>query len=114
MLLGPSSMKLLSSALFAAVLTLGMAAYAQDQPSSQPKQAPNDPPKSSITGCLTKGPSSGIYFIADQDSGEKVQFNGPAQLDQYVNQTVKLTGTRSGKKFSPEAIAPVSPSCGKA
>jgi hypothetical protein len=113
-LLGPPSMKLLSCALFAAVLTLGTAAYAQDQPSSQPKQGPNDPPKASIIGCLTKGSSDGTYLIADQDSGEKVQFNGPAQLDQYVNQTVKLTGTRSGKNFSPETIAQVSPSCNKA
>jgi len=110
-------MKLLSSALFVAVLALGTTAYAQDQgqsPSQQQKQAPGDAPKASITGCLTKGSSDGTYAVADQSSGQKVQFSGPAQLDGYVNQTVKLTGTMSGKNFSPETIARVAPSCGKA
>ena len=72
----------------------------------------------SITGCLTKGMSEGAYVIADETSGQKVPFSGPAQLDRFVNQTVKLTGTMSGegtdKTFKPEAIAQVSPSCGKA
>jgi hypothetical protein len=113
-------MKLLSSALFAAVLTMGTAAYAQDQgktPSSQEKRAPSDAPKKSVTGCLTKGSSDGTYVVADQDSGKKVQFSAPAQLDQYVNQTVRLTGTVSGdgenQVFTPERISQVSPSCGK-
>ena len=106
-------MKLLNSTLFAAVLSLGTAAYAQDRPSSQPKQAPNDAAKTSITGCLTKGSNDGTYLLADQDSGQKVQFNGPAQLDRYVNQTVRLTGTMSGNSFAPETIAQVSASCSK-
>jgi hypothetical protein len=115
-------MKLLSSVLFAAVLTLGTAAYAQDQgktPSQHEKQAtPSDAPKKSVTGCLTKGSSDGTYVVADQDSGKKVQFSAPAQLDQYVNQTVRLTGSVSGEGenqvFTPERISQVSPSCGKA
>ena len=100
---------------------MGTAAYAQDQGQSAPpqqKQQSADPPKVSITGCLTKGTSDGAYVIADQTSGEKVPFTGPVQLDRFVNQTVKLTGTMSGagadKTFKPEAIAQVSPSCGKA
>jgi len=121
MLLRPAPMKQLSSALFAACLILGPAVYAQDQgqtPPSQRKQAPDDAQKTTITGCLTKGSGDGVYIVADQTSGEKVQFNGPAQIDRYVNQTVKLTGTMSGggadKTFSPETIAQVSPSCSKA
>jgi hypothetical protein len=111
-------MKLLSFALFAALLIPGTAAYAQNQgqaPSQQQRdrQAPGDAQKASITGCLTKGSGDGIYLVADQNSGEKVQFQGPAQLDQYVNQTVRLTGTMSGKNFSPETIARVSASCNK-
>ena len=97
---------------------LGVTAYAQDQgqtPPSQQKRAPSDAPKTIITGCLTKGSADGSYIITDQNSGEKIPFNAPAQLDRYVNQTVKLTGTVTGqgadKVFSPEAIAQVSPSC---
>jgi hypothetical protein len=114
-------MKLLYSLLFMAVLAVGAVAYAQDQSQTAPpqqKQQPSDAPKTSITGCLTKGATDGNYVIADQTSGEKVPFNGPSQLDQYVNQTVRLTGTvtgeGTGKVFRPEAIAQVSPSCAKA
>ena len=111
-------MKILYSALFTAVLALSAAAYAQDQSAPpQQKQQPADV-KKSITGCLTKGMSDGNYVIADQQSGEKLSFNGPAQLDRFVNQTVKLTGTVSGegtdKTFNPETVSQVSPSCAKA
>jgi hypothetical protein len=116
-----AAMKYLYSALFIAVLTMGTVAFAQDQSQSAPpqqKQQSADPPKVSITGCLTKGTSDGAYVIADQTSGDKVPFSGPSQLDRFVNQTVKLTGTMSGegadKTFKPEAIAQVSPTCGKA
>jgi hypothetical protein len=107
-------MKLLCSALFTVFLALGTTAYAQDQPQT----APPANAKTSITGCLTKGASDGTYVITDQTSGDKVPFTGPAQLDQYVNQTVKLTGTiskeGSDKSFRPESISQVAPSCGKA
>jgi hypothetical protein len=114
-------MKLLYSALFMAVLGLSAVAYAQDQGQTAPpqeKQQPSDAPKTTITGCLMKGTSDGSYVITDQTSGEKLPFNGPAQLDRFVNQTVKLTGTMTGagadKVFNPESIAQVSPSCSKA
>ena len=116
-------MKLLYSACFIAVLGLS-AAYAQDpnqssQPQQKQQQQPqSDPQKTSFTGCLTKGSTTGSYILTEQTSGQKVSFNGPEQLDRFVNQTVKLTGTVSGdgadKQFNPETIAQVSPSCGKA
>jgi hypothetical protein len=114
-------MKLIYSALLTAVLALGTAAYAQDQKQpgqQQGKQQPSDASKTSYTGCLTKGTSDGNYVITDQASGEKVPFAGPAQLDRFLNQTVKLTGTVSGqgseKVFNAETVAQVAPSCTKA
>ena len=114
-------MKLIYSAFLTAVLALGAAAYAQDQKQSAPpqeKQQPSDGGKTSYTGCLTKGASDGNYVITDQTSGEKVPFAGPSQLDRFVNQTVKLTGTVSGqgaeKVFNPESVAQVAASCSKA
>lgn len=114
-------MKILYSALFTAVLALSATAYARDQNQSAPpqeKRQPADAPKKTVTGCLTKGMNEGSYVIADQESGEKLTFSGPAQLDRFVNQTVKLTGTVSGegtdKVFNPETVAQVSPSCAKA
>lgn len=114
-------MKLLYRVLFIAVLAVSAVAYAQDQGQSTPqqqKQQPSDAPRTSITGCLTKGTADGNYTIADQTSGEKISFNAPAQIDRFLNQTVKLTGTVSGtgaaKVFTPESISQVSPSCAKA
>jgi hypothetical protein len=120
-LLTISPMKLtLSSAILSAGLILSSAAHAQKPgqsapPPSQEKQD-SDTPKVSVTGCLTKG-SGTNYQIADQKSGEKLAFPGPAQLDKYVNQTVTLTGTMmsqgAGKVFHPEAINQVAASCEK-
>src|SRR4051794_14522576 len=112
-------MRLLSSAVFLALLAVGSIAYAQDPgqttPPSQPKQS--DAPKVSVTGCLTKGGGTGEYLITEQKSGEKVPFNGPVQLDKFVNQTVKLTGTIAAqggdKAFKPESINQISPTCEK-
>jgi len=92
------------------------AVYAQEgQQPQQPQTPPSDSSKVSVTGCLTKGVSNGEYVIADQKTGAKVPFAGPAQLDKYVNQTVRLTGTvspeASGKTFKPDSINQVSPSC---
>jgi len=124
------------------VLGLGFATYAQ-QPGpgrrpgtpSQPgdtapgapsqrtpdAQAPDSPgasqaDKVSVTGCLAKGTQANQYVITDSSSHEKYNFPGPAQLDRYVNQTVKLTGAMQAgdhgeKVFRPESIAPVSSSC---
>lgn len=112
-------MRPLSSAVLLAVLALGSIAYAQD-PSQTPPSTPqkqSDTPKVSVTGCLTKGSGTGEYLITDQKSGEKVPFSGPVQLDKYVNQTVRLTGTiaaQGGEKaFKPESINQVSPTCEK-
>jgi hypothetical protein len=97
-------------------LTVGSFVYGQEptQP-TQPK--PSDAPKVSVTGCLTKAGGAGTYLLADQKSGEKVTFNGPTQLDQYLNQTVKLTGTvvaqGGDKQFKPESINQVAPTCEK-
>ena len=119
-------MKLFSTAVYFACLALGSVAYAQgagqgtppsQQPPAQQREQPSDTPKVSVTGCLTKGSGTNDYLITDQKSGEKVPFNGPAQLDKYVNQTVKLTGTMasqgSDKVFKPETINQISPSCEK-
>src|SRR6058998_3098061 len=111
-------MRLLSSAMLLAFLALGSIAYAQDPSQGtppQPKQS--DAPKVSVTGCLTKGSGAADYLITDQKSGEKVPFTGPVQLDKYLNQTVKLTGTVApqggDKPFKPETINQISPTCEK-
>lgn len=119
------------------VLGLGIATYAQQpgagrsrQPDAQtpsqqqrtpdadrsaPDAQPGDAQRVSVTGCLAKGSQANQYTITDSSSHEKYTFPGPAQLDAYVNQTVKLTGSMeskgSQKVFRPESIAPVSSSC---
>ncbi len=123
------------------VLGMGIATYAQQpgptsprQPGAQPGQtapgqgrrapgaqpdtpdAAADAQRVSVTGCLAKGSQANQYTITDSSSHEKYTFPGPSQLDRYVNQTVKLTGSmESGnngdKVFRPESIAPVSSSC---
>jgi hypothetical protein len=113
-------MKLFSFAVFVGCLVLSAGAYAQDSgqtaPPAQGKQD-SDSSKASVTGCLTKGTGANEYQVTDDKSGEKVPFTGPAQLDKYVNQTVKLTGAMatqgSDKVFKPQAISQVSPSCEK-
>ena len=55
-------------------------------------------------------------MVTDMKSDEKVPFAGPsAQLDKFVNQTVKLTATVSSqgqaKVFRPESIDQVSATC---
>jgi hypothetical protein len=118
------------------VIGIGVSAYAQQPGRSTPPQQgapaqprtpgaqpdnpdaaqPGDVQKMSVTGCLAKGSQANQYVITDSSSHEKYTFPGPAQLDAYVNQTVKLTGSmQSGgngeKTFRPESIAPVSSSC---
>jgi len=107
-------MKLLSSIVLLTGLVLGSIAYAQDPPTA-PK--PSDVPKTTVTGCLEKGTEAGQYTITDQKTNQKVPFPGPAQLDQYINQTVKLTGTMvaqgQDKVFRPESVSKVSATCEK-
>ena len=92
----------------------------QRAPRAQPDEPgaaqPGDAQKVSVTGCLSKGGQANQYVITDSSSHQKYNCPGPAQLDAYVNQTVKLTGSmQSGgngeKVFRPESIAPVSSSC---
>ena len=115
-LLKSKHMKLLSSAVIVACLALGGIAYAQEGTPPTPKQQ-SDTPKVTVTGCLAKAETANTYVITDQKSSEKLSFNGPPQLDKYVNQTVTLTGTLamqgSEKVFKPEAINPVSTTCSK-
>jgi hypothetical protein len=105
-------------------LCVGLAASACAQDPQQPpprtpqqQQQPQSPAqKVTVTGCLAKGSDGSQYVVTDQKSNEKLSFSGSPQLDKYLNQTVKLTGsvmTRdSGEKiFQPESIATVAPSC---
>jgi hypothetical protein len=112
-------MKLFSSVALFASLTLGSLAYGQDPAQrTPPPQKQSDAAKVSVTGCLIKGTSAGEYTVTDVKTGEKVPFAGPATLDKYLNQTVRLTGTMaaqgSDKVFKPEAINQVAPTCEKA
>jgi hypothetical protein len=102
-------------------LGLGIAAIAQDDPSQdrprQQQQQPSDEGnKVSFTGCLTKDSQPEQYVVTDQSSGEKISFRGSDKLENYVNQTVRVSGKvvdRGGEKaFQPETLDVVSTSCG--
>lgn len=107
--------KTLASCFVALCLGFGAVAYAQNQNApSQP--SPQAQQKVTLTGCLAKGSDANQYTITDQDSHQKVMFPGPAQLDRYVNQVVKLTGSmmvrdNGDKVFRPETVASVASSC---
>jgi hypothetical protein len=94
---------------------------APQQPPAQQRQEGQKPDggagadqEVSITGCLTKGTGSGQYVVNGKD-GQKIEFNGSSELDQYSNQTVKITGTVSeqgGKAtFQPKSVQRVASSC---
>ena len=111
-------MKLFSSVVLLAGLALGSLAYGQDPAqTTPPPQKQSNAPKVSVTGCLMKGTEAAQYVITDQKTGEKVPFSGPSQLDKYVNQTVKVTGTMVAqgqeKIFKPESINQVADTCQK-
>lgn len=105
------------------LIGLSTAAYSQRPGSSPPGQTdrpnqaqPAQGDKVSLTGCLTKGSQANQYVITDSASHKAYPFPGPPQLDAYVNQTVRLTGSlesrdNGDKVFRPESIAPVSASC---
>jgi hypothetical protein len=105
-------------------LSLGMIAFGQvpnrgpnrGAPTPQSDQdAQGQSDQVSLTGCLAKGPQANQYEITDRESHAKVAFPGPNQLDQYLNQIVRLTGKvvdDNGKKtFQPDSISRVSNSC---
>jgi hypothetical protein len=119
---------LFAPAVLTVFLGLGMAAIGQQAPGqgAPPSQPGAQEPRAggaqdqgervSLTGCLAKGTQSNQYEITDKSSHEKVAFPGPSQLDQYVNQTVTLTGTMmaagNGQKiFRPDSINRISNSC---
>lgn len=127
---------LCTSAVFTLFLGLSVAAFGQAPNSRAPgqspgAQAPGQAPNSqapgakpetsqgstvSITGCLAKASAPNQYEITDQQSQQKVMFPGPTQLDQFVNQTVRLTGemadSGNGKRqFQPKSISIISASC---
>jgi hypothetical protein len=109
-------MKLFSSILLLAGLAVGSVAYGQNPAQAPPpSQGSGDSAKTSLTGCLTKGASAGQFTITDLKTGEKTEIAGPDQLEKYVNQTVKLTGTTGpqDKIFKPESISQVSATCEK-
>jgi hypothetical protein len=108
-------MKLFASTLLLTGLVLGGIAYGQSQ--AAPPQSPSDSPKTTVTGCLTKGASAGQYIVTDQKTGDKTPVAGSDQLDKYVNQTVTLTGKIAShgreKVLTPESINQVSTTCEK-
>ena len=110
-------MKLFCSMVLLTGLVLGNIAYGQSPSQDPPPQKQSDTPKVSVTGCLTKGAAAGQYTITDQKTGEKTPIAGPDQLDKYLNQTVKLTGTIASqgqeKVFKPDSISQVSATCEK-
>ena len=111
-------MKLFSSVVLLAGLALGSVAYGQDPAqTTPPPQKQSNAPKVSVTGCLSKGATPSEYVITDQKTGEKVPFSAPVELDKYLNQAVRLTGTMAGqgqdKVFKPETITQVATTCGK-
>src|SRR6516164_1835143 len=110
-------MKLFSSALLVTGLALGSIAYGQNPSQPTPPQGPSDSPKTTVTGCLTKGAAAGQYTLTDQKTGERTPIAAPDLLDKYMNQTVTMTGTigRRGqeKVFQPESISQVSSTCEK-
>jgi hypothetical protein len=109
-------MKIFSSVVLSMGLALGGLAYGQSPAQrTPPPEKSNDTPKVTFTGCLAKGSAASEYTITDQKTGEKIPFTAPAQIEKYVNQTVKLTGTMvtkgQEKAFQPESINPVSATC---
>ncbi|PWT92560.1 MAG: hypothetical protein C5B56_02090 [Proteobacteria bacterium] len=111
-------MKLFSSAVLFMGLAFGSLAYGQTPPQgAPPSEKPSDTPKVTITGCLAKGSTDNQYTIADQKTGEKIPFTGPAQIEKYLNQTVQMIGTMANKGqekvFTPESISPIATTCQK-
>ena len=100
------------------LMGIGITAQAQNpRPQSPPSQQrePDDAQSVTLTGCLTKGAASGEYVLADQKSGEKVQFAASEKIEPFVNQTVQLTGRKISQggdtQFQPESVKRVSSSC---
>jgi len=122
--------KSLLLAIMSACLGAGINVYAQNpgrggappQTPSDPQQAPAQSPADSgdaspltVVGCLVKATGDHLYTITDKKSGEKLNFSATNAIDQFLNQTVQLTGrvTAKGgeKSFIPQTAKSLSPSC---
>ena len=91
----------------------GTTMFAQEQ---QPPNNNQNRQTTTVTGCLTKSSTNGEYVLSEQNTGQKYTFNAPAQLDNYINHTVQMTGRmmnnqNGDKQFQPESVKTVSNSC---
>ena len=89
---------------------------ARPSPQGQQDRQQDEGERVILTGCLAKGAKANQYEIADQASKKKFAFPGPAQLDQFINQTVRLIGNvvddgYGNKVFQPDSVSRVSDSC---
>ena len=116
--------KTLLLTVFSACLGSGISGYAQSpsqepappQPQqAQPQQQEDTGEPKTIVGCLIKGSGDHGYLITDKKSGEKLNFMASDKINQYLNQTVELSGRvmlKGGEKsFLPQTAKTVSPSC---
>lgn len=87
------------------------------QPETQPGATdPAGAQRITVTGCLAKATQPNQYTVTDASSHQQYTFPAPNQLDNYLNHTVKLTGTLQAREngdkiFHPETIASVASSC---
>jgi hypothetical protein len=110
--------KILLPSIVSTLLALGIASAQtprQQAPQQQQKDDSAGAQDVTLTGCLSKGASTGEYVLADKTSGNKVNFAASEKIEPYVNQTVELTGRvmdRGGEKvFQPQSVKRVAPSC---
>src|SRR6266700_678926 len=91
--------KLIIPAALAALITLSLPSFAQDQDKERDRMKQG----ASVTGCLAKGDTADQFILSDQ-SGSKIVVTGSAEdLGKHAaNHTVKLTGAPSadGKSFT--------------
>lgn len=107
-------LRLTSAFLF---LSAAAVSYAQEPPAqpSQPQNQRSAPAPTTLTGCLTKGSVAKTYTLTDQATSRAVTFAGSAVLDNYVNQTVELSGDMVEKggesTFLPRTIKTIASTC---
>lgn len=99
--------------MFCALMLAGTTMFAQQE--SQPPNNSKNTQTATVTGCLTKSNTNGEYVLSEQNTGQKFTFNGPQQLDNYINHTVQMTGTMNHqngeKQFQPRSVKTVSDTC---
>ncbi|HJT88044.1 MAG TPA: hypothetical protein VJ732_09310 [Bryobacteraceae bacterium] len=93
-------------------------AYAQQQPPARRQgDAQRQDTGTAVTyrGCLTKGTQPQQYNLADEQSGHNVTFSGSPVLDNYVNQTVEISGevvdNGGQQSFRAHSLRPVAATC---